>query len=550
MADMDQLSALMASTDIGTRPVNMKSGDKGEVLIALPRADDPLIWDALPPKEFIAKHGHVPIVEADLPHLLVLVKNQDGNHVPSPLFDKSMSGPDGKTLTDIQKKMMAESKLRELGVKIDLSPKKVPHGTWMDKSKQTYPSYKLEGEAQMFDTAGGLRMRQNEYREPMPTGALAPDMLLHDGTRGILVFRHKDDGIDSIRAMKEKHGYPHASLKSTGNFFHDETYINNNSSRWNTAEHRFKGYLQEGRIKDLDPVMVGMPNGRMFGAAFVMEHAPNSKEAQKLRDGPTDDNKLIPINVKDKLGNTFIPIEEASVSYPRHLAGLVKDTGMHEGPWATTHMKDGRAQLTAGAKSEMFDKYRNAPNAMVADNGVLYPINDPKVRARGADFSRSYPPEQQFAYTVGPNGGRNGSLRNIASMKRDSLPLGAKEDIAAMTKPEPSSRFVPGDRSSGQTHGPSLSPDAIVNSGQSQTQPHAHANAYATPEPTPAMPSRFANVDAGSVPAPNFSGGHNVQFQPNVTPADFAQGTRASQARSDLVNSRRNSNVSMDGNGV
>lgn len=546
MADMDQLSALMASTDIGTRPVNMKSGDKGEVLIALPRAENPLVWDALPPKEFIAKHGHVPIVEADLPHLLVLVKNQDGNHVPSPLLDKTMTGPDGKALTDIQKKIMAENKLRELGVKIDLSPEKVPHGTWTDKNKQTHPSYKLEGEAQMFDTAGGVRMRQNEYREPMPTGALAPDMLLHDGTRGILVFRHENDGINSISAMKEASGYPYASLKSTGNFFHDESYLNNNSSRWNTAEHRFKGYLQEGRIKDLDPVMVGMPNGRMFSAAFVMEHAPNSLEAQKLRDGPTDYNKHIPINVKDKLGNTFIPIEEASVSYPRHLAGLVKDIGMHDGAWATTHMKDGRAQLAPAAKSEMFDKYRNAPNAMVANNGVLYPIRDPDVRARGADFSRSYPPEQQFAYTVGSKGGRNGSMRNIASMKPDALSRAAQEDIAAMMKPEASSRFVPGDRSSGQTHGSGRSPEASVDSGQSQPQPHAHAhaNAYATPEQTPAMPSRFANVDAGSVPAPNFGGGRNVQFQPNVTPADFAQGTQATQARSDLIASRRNS-VSM-----
>lgn len=432
-----QLAALTASKNfaITSAPVNMKSGNKGEVLVAYPRDENPLVWDALPPNEFTKKYG--PLTKADIDHVLILMKDQNGNHAPSVLFDKTI--PNG---LDFNKKLrLASDKLREYGVPVAFKPERVPQGTW-EKDGKTLPVYKLEGENQSFTTAGGLRARQVEYVNPTSTGSLAPDVFLHDGSRGILVFRHKDDGLNSIEDMKQGYGFMNASLKSTGNFYHDEHYINSRQSEWNTAEHRFKGYLKEGRIRNLDDVMVGYGDGMLHSAKIVLEHQRDSLPARKLLYGPSELNKDIPILVKDKMGNTFIPIEEASVSSPKDLAKIIADLNMYTGKWAETEVKGGKTVLTSKAKNEMFDRYRNSSNVMLAYNGTLVPSGHAAIQARGEEFNKSYPPELQYVATVGPNGGRNGSLRNVASLTREKMPPLAVADLAALSRQEVPSNFA------------------------------------------------------------------------------------------------------------
>ncbi|MCW0021365.1 hypothetical protein [Rhizobium sp. BT-226] len=521
----EELSALMQSTKLSQHsPVDMKSGKEGEVLLCLPRDNNPAVWDALPPKEFVQKHGGIPLNHEDLEHILVLVKDQNGNYTPSVLLDKTVTKPDGTALPYKDRVRTAQDKLREWGVPANLNPERVQHGTW-NKDGKELPKYKLEGERQFFETPGGLRSQQNEYKNIMTTGASAPDMLLHNGNKGILVFRHENDGLGSIDAVKQHYGYEKAQLKSTGNFYHDAGYIDARSKDWNTADHRFKGYLNEGHTKDLGDVMVSVGGGRMFDAKLVLEHLPDTPQAQKLRYGPTPENEHILINVKDPHNNTHVPIELASVTFPGHLSKVADRTGIHKGDWAETKINaSGSKELTPNAINKLFQKHRDVPDVMVQSNGALYPLNDPKVTAKGADFIKEYPRDKTFVATVGDNGGRNGSYRNAASLTNDRMPPAALEALRERTaEPRTASRFA--------------TQNTSADAAGKETAPPAAA--YATPAATPAVPSRFANSNVPPVPGPNFHTGANVQTHQfeNMTPQSY----QASQAARDGIISRPSS---------
>lgn len=438
----DELSALMASTHLSPHaPVNMRSANNAEVLICLPRPENKAVWDALPPQEFVAKHGS--LMAKDINHLLVLVKDQNGNHAPSVLFDKTVTKADGTALGYKEQRRTARNVLHNWGVPVDLDPKKVQHGTWVDKKDgKEKPKYKLEGEAQVFDTLGGERLRQNEFENAMTTGQSAPDVLLHNGRSGVLVFRQKNDGLDSVADMKRRYDFPYAELKSTGNFYHDERYIDARSATWNTSDHRFKGYLNEGHT-NLGKVMVSMGGGQMFDAKLVMEHLPHSPQTQKLLHGPNEGNEHIHILVRER--DTYMPIELASVTSPQHLSKTVAEMELHRGTWAALEYVEGKEQLTKAATKALFDKSLNAPSVRVQKGNVLYPLNDPEVGGKGPEFEAQYPRDKVFITTTGKGGGRTGSFRNAASLTNEQIKKMAPDAWAAWsertTAEPPRSRF-------------------------------------------------------------------------------------------------------------
>lgn len=493
----------MSSMKLG-QPVNIKAGGPNEVLICYPQDKGGIVWDALPPKQFQEKHGA--IEHQDLEHLLVLVKDQNGNHAPSVLYDRTVTRADGTKMPFRELMQTARNKLRDLGIPQNFKPERIQHGTW-EKDGETLPKYKLEGEKQHFNTPAGIRSQQYQYKNNVATGAAAPDILLHndDGNGGILVFRQGNDNLTSIDAVKNHYGYKNASLKSTSNFYHEVDYINSKADAWNTADHRFRGYLNEGHIKDLDEVMVGFPNGRMFGADLVLKQLPDSVHAKKLREGPNEANEDILINVRDERKNTYVPIEVASVTSREALSRVAGRLGMHRGNWAETQPNtSGGRELTSEAKRVLFDKYRNAPNVLVQSNGVLYPIADRDVTARGQEFGKTYPDDKIFVATEGPQGGRNGSFRVAAAVHR--MPAAAARELAEYTaEPKVPSRF---DNSVG----------AGIADSRTEWQP---TNPYATPAATPADTSRFARP----------GGGEELLFQ-HSTAADYGD-------------SRRNSSFSM-----
>jgi hypothetical protein len=479
-----ELSALMASTHLSPQaPVNMKSASQAEVLICLPQRENPAVWDALPPQDFVKKHGA--LVGEDLDHLLVLVKDQNGNHTPSVLFNKTVTNADGTAMAYKDEMKKARAVLHEWGVPIDLKPTRVQHGTWVDnKDGKEKPKYKLEGKAQVFDTLGGTRLRQNEYENAMKTGQSAPDVLLHNGYSGVLVFRQKNDGLASVADMKKHYNYPNAELKSTGNFYHKTDYIDARSVDWNTSEHRFKGYLNEGHTRDLGKVMVSMGGGQMFDANYVMKHLPHSAQTQKLLHGPSVGNEMIHIHVQDERSNTYTPIELASVTSPEHLSRIVEETGLHKGNWAARENVGGKIQLTSAATQALFDKNENAPSVRVQKGSILYPLNDPEIKGRGPEFEKEYPRDKVFIVTAGKNGGRIGGFRNAASLTDEQIKQMAPDAWAAWserkTAEPPRSRF-------------DERPDTMENVA-------GHESAYPTPAATPAPlqpgQSQFENFTA------------------------------------------------------
>ncbi|CUX65421.1 hypothetical protein AGR4C_pa50019 [Agrobacterium tumefaciens str. Kerr 14] len=527
----NELVTLMESATISQdRQVRLKDAKQGEVLFCLPTDNDPAVWDALPPQKFVEKHGSV--TYEDLEHILILVKDQNGNYAPSTLFDKTITRPDGKARAYKDRVRMATDKLREWGIPVNFNPKRVQHGTWR-KDDKDIPKYKLEGERQFFNTPGGTRSQQFEYKNAVTTGASAPEMLLHNGHEGVLVFRKSSDGLDSIEAVKSHYGWSKLQLKSTGNFFHDVDYINSRSDDWNSAEHRFAGYLNEGHTKGLGDVMVEV-GGRMFEAKFVLKHQPHSEHAQKLLHGPNKQNEEIRINVRDvHNNNTYVPIELASVTSPGHLSQIATKIGLHKGKWAETEVNDsGTKKLTQQALRNLFNKYTYFPSVMVQSGSILYPLSDPKVTAHGPEFPKIYPRDKIFVATVGKKGWQIGAFRNAASLTNERIAPGALQALQERTAASPTlSRFAP-------------------RSSKAAGKQVASEVAYETPAPTPPHPSRFENR-VPPLPSHQFSTGaasNTAQFF-NYTAESFqapqdSKGTSASQARSEII-SRRNSEVRM-----
>lgn len=410
-------------------------------------------WDALPPQEFTKKYGDITL--ADTKYLLFLAKDQDGNHVPAELFDKTIKGKDGKPLPFREARRAAEKHLREWGVPVNFDPEREPVGQFIAKDGKLKNKYLLEGEAKHFEVDGRKRDQTYNYKNRITTGAEAPDLLHHNNYQGILTFRDKGDGLDSIRASREAHNFTggFTSLKSESNIYHSETYIRSRSEKWNTPEHRFHGYLNEGHIEDLEKVLVGMPSGRYFEAEFVLKHAPDSSEAKVLSEGFSEETRHIRIAVRDYKNNTHVPIEQLQLhpgTLKTNLDELREKTGVaiHEGRWAETEIVGGREQLTKKAAKQLFDKYSFDAKAWVQDGRVLYPIDDPKITAYGPAFDTAYPRRKIFVPTVGSQGGRNGSFRNAASLTNDRIPEDAMKEIMARRKPTSSlSRFAPGNSS-------------------------------------------------------------------------------------------------------
>jgi hypothetical protein len=91
----------------------------------------------------------------------------------------------------------------------------------------------------------------------------------------------------------------------------------------------------------------------------------------------------------------------------------------------------------------MLHKYRDAPDVMVQSGRALYPLNDQRVTAKGADFIKEYPREKTFVATVRANGGRNGSYRNAASLTNERMPPAALEALRdRVAEPHAASRFA------------------------------------------------------------------------------------------------------------
>lgn len=425
--------------------LKFKPAYNAEVLICFPISDRD--WEALPPQDFINKHGA--ITDNDAQHLLFLIKDQNGNHAPSELFDKTIKGKDGKPLRN--QRQLAEAHLKKWGVPVHFNPPKQQVGK-VEINKNICPKYALEGESRHLNINGNIREHAYNYKNTTSTGAGAPDLLHHNGYKGVLTFRENGDGLDSIEASRKAHGYENgfSSLKSESNFYHDEDYIWSRSETWNTPEHRFKGYLNEGHSKDLEDVLVGK-NNRYFGAEYVLKNAPNSPEASVLRYGFDDSTKHIPVAVKDFRGNTHVQIEIAQVNSAGHLQQTLRKlnekTGVsiHRGPWAETAPDmNGVEKLTKAAVNELFDKVRNLPNTFVQDGQVLYGINDEKITSQGADFDKAFPRNKIFAATVGKSQGRNGSFRNAASLTNDLLPKATMDEIMAKrSQPAAISKFAP-----------------------------------------------------------------------------------------------------------
>jgi hypothetical protein len=446
MVDEDYKKQLTASIAADS-DVNLRPNNNGGLLVCAPRDDAGIIWDALPPQEFTEKYGNLKFL--DLDHVMILKRDPSGNYIPSQLYDKAikaglaqekMASKNGQRLTEFEDKAIfsesrkiARQHLREDGVPIQFDPERKAQGEWTNTRGQTFPKYKLEGKNREFKTPAGLREHNYEYEHPRATGQSAPDVLLHNGYAGILVFRQPDDGLDNIAAVKQQYDLNHVALKSEGNFYHTPEYINSRSN-WNTAEHRFRGYLNEGHIKNLPEIMVSTQDKRIFPAEMILEHYPDSAPAMRLRSGPSAETDDFAINVRDRGNNTYLPIEKAE---PELLAEalnrleVASATRVHKGPWAETVENDPHT-MTARAKNAMFKRYENSPNGWVQEGPILYPFNDKHITARGEAFIKSFPTDKTFVATEGVKGGRNGSFRILASMDPKSIPPGALRDLSTL----------------------------------------------------------------------------------------------------------------------
>lgn len=530
MSDDDSLSDLTQSLNLNGKPVNIRSrSGKNVALICTPIDAAGEKWEALSPKNFEAKYGK--IYQHDLDHLLVLVKehNRD-NFVPSVLYDQAVRREDGTPTKSGEKWEEATRTLRDLGIPIKSKPERTQQGTW-EKDGQTLPKYKLEGERQFFQTPGGIRVQAYDYKNRVSTGAAAPDIHLHNGKdndyQGILVFRKPNDSNKDIAAFKNAHNFTQAALKSASNHWHDEAYIDSRSKEWNTASHRFKGYLNEGHISGLSGVMVDV-NGRTFPAEMILQHKPDSPHAQKLLHGPSAETDHIQIYLKDFRNNGFQPIELASVYEEGHLAKVTESLNIHKGAWAETETNEfGEKKLTKKANSELFSRYANTPNVRVQMGNVLYALDDEKITTFGEDFRAAHPRNKIFVTTVGDNGGRNGTFRNAASLTNDRIPQEAMEELTVRMNGGTQSRFAPS----------ALQTEAQQRNGAAYQTPAATpaASRFAHHNVTPVAPLQYG-AQAGQQPSTNYA------FN-NMTPEHFSQ----NNARNEISSrpSSRASNTSM-----
>ncbi|KJF70948.1 hypothetical protein [Agrobacterium arsenijevicii] len=440
----------IAASIAGDRDVRLKANNNAGLFVCVPKDDKGIIWDALAPQDFTKKYGNP--THRDLDHLLILKRDTNGNYIPSQLYDKTikaglarekLASKNGQKLTKsedmaifVESRNIARKHLRQDGVPIHFDPPKEPQGTWKNAQGQTLPKYRLEGENREFKTPAGLREQNYEYIHPKPTGAAAPDVLLHNGYAGILVFRQENDGLHNIAAMKEQFGATHVALKSESNFYHTPEYINSRPD-WNTAEHRFGGYLREGHIKNLPEIMVITPDKRIYPAEMILEQHPDSLPAMRLRSGPSAETDDFAINVRDRRNNTYLPIEIAQTNESGHLAEALdrleaaSATRIHKGPWVETVENDPHT-MTSNARNAMYDRYENSPHGWVQDGQILYPFHDKHITVRGEAFRKSFPDDKTFLATEGEQGGRNGSFRNMASMGPNSIPPAAWEELNAI----------------------------------------------------------------------------------------------------------------------
>ncbi|MGY3116098.1 hypothetical protein ACVWXQ_000033 [Bradyrhizobium sp. S3.14.4] len=320
---------------------------------------------------------------------LVYIRYGDNYYTKNGLWT-AIKAPDGQKTTVEYK----NSEFRKITTSLGLTAERdndlfqVDKVVFKDGKREIVPTFKLDGEAQIYETPAGNRRREVAHKNPHTSGEQAPDIMVRM-KGGVMkgLSRLPDDGYEECTAsdLEMKLGGD-VWLKSKLHGYQTIDFIERTLGP-NQATHRLRDYVGESRGYNQDTHSAYVKiDTTYFPIKDVVGNLPDDAAVQAVQGSPSMDAMDHRIIIRMPEGNTFVTPDflGGPTRFPKYFQEVCEEHGINP-QWGTFKPN----------WDKMLDKYASHDRVLVAVDETLvegHSIELPK----GKSIIDMYTPEEIF----------------------------------------------------------------------------------------------------------------------------------------------------------
>ncbi|MCP3477835.1 hypothetical protein NLM33_47975 (plasmid) [Bradyrhizobium sp. CCGUVB1N3] len=255
-----------------------------------------------------------------------------------------------------------------------------------DGKPEIIPTYKLDGEAQLYNTPAGKRRRAFAHQDPHTSGEQAPDIMLRMKNGVMKGFsRLPDDAYQECTAWDLEAALDGVVwLKSTLHGYQTIDFIERTLGP-EQATHRLRDYVGESRGYNQDTHSAYVKIDTIyFPIKEVVQLMPGDEAVQAVQGPPSMeamDHRMI---IRMPEGNTFVTPDFLAGRFPEYFQEVCKEHGIN--PQWGTFKPDW---------NKMLDKYASHDRVLVEVDAALVEGHSIKL-SKGESIMETYAAKQIF----------------------------------------------------------------------------------------------------------------------------------------------------------